>query len=188
MCCFWHASPVGCGGGGGSVTSAHVAALPGPVHTGQPAKQRAIAPSPPGLGNASRLLALTLDEGAREATIAWRYTLPALSEEFGDMDPLPSGNVLASYWATHWSAAAPAREAQAGLVEVVPATKAAAWRLRVYGDACASTARRRALRAAAGAASVAPSSDCEDGGAYDRGWKARRIESHGDVSHRDLVS
>ena len=60
----------------------------------------------------------------------WEWSTDMDSLVYGDADRLPSGNVLASYWATHWSDRAPARQAQAGLVEVVPATKAAAWRLR----------------------------------------------------------
>ena len=51
-----------------------------------------------GLGNESRLLIVDVNESAAEARLSWEYRLGVLSSVFGDCDPLPSGNLLASSW------------------------------------------------------------------------------------------
>ena len=89
-----------------------------------------------GAGNVSRLLIVGLDERARVARIKWSYELPGLSEEFGDCDPTPAGNVLGSYWRSHVSDASPERQVQSGIIEVVRNTSEVAWHLQIWGDAC----------------------------------------------------
>ena len=89
-----------------------------------------------GLGNESRCLIISLNATAKTATLVWEHKMGALSLVFGDCDPLPSGNMLSSYWAAEYGDATPTGQAQAGVVEVSRATNEVAWHMRVYGAAC----------------------------------------------------
>lgn len=97
-----------------------------------------------GLGNESRLLTVKVNETNQTARLTWEHRLGVLSSVFGDCDPMPSGNLLASYWNSNYTNATgdgPYGQAVAGLIEVVRANdgkNAVAWHMRVYGDACPS--------------------------------------------------
>lgn len=89
-----------------------------------------------GLGNVSRCLIVSVNESAEVATLVWEHQMDALSMIFGDCDPLPSGNILGSYWAMEYGNATPTGQAQSGVVEVVRGTKEVAWHMRIYGASC----------------------------------------------------
>ena len=91
-----------------------------------------------GLGNESRLLIVHVDEEKERATLRWQHKLGVLSQVYGDCDPLPSGNLLASYWKSWYSDSetSPDEQAVAGLVEVVKDSNEIAWHMRVYGTQC----------------------------------------------------
>ena len=110
-----------------------------------------------GLGNESRLLIVDVNESAAEARLSWEYRLGVLSSVFGDCDPLPSGNLLASYWKSEFSDSNSSADddAVAGLVEVVRETNAVAWHMRVYGARC-------------------PTGDCENSNT--EGWHMYSVE------------
>lgn len=46
----------------------------------------------------SRMLILTINEKQRTAAITWEWSTGVSSKIFGDCDPLPSGNVIGSFW------------------------------------------------------------------------------------------
>ena len=110
-----------------------------------------------GLGNESRMLIVHVDEAAERATLRWQHRLGVLSQVYGDCDPLPSGNLLASYWKSEFSDSNSSADddAVAGLVEVVRETNAVAWHMRVYGARC-------------------PTGDCENSNT--EGWHMYSVE------------
>ena len=95
-----------------------------------------------GLGNESRLLIVSVNETEQKAQLQWEHRLGVYSPVYGDCDPLPSGNLLASYWKSNYGNASSGaqEEAVAGLIEVVPGTNnsdnSVAWHMRVYGQQC----------------------------------------------------
>merc|ERR550514_156748 len=48
--------------------------------------------------NSSRFVAVEIDEASMEARVAWSLDLHAYMPVFGDVDRLPSGNFLGSYY------------------------------------------------------------------------------------------
>jgi len=46
----------------------------------------------------SRMLILTVDEKTKTAAVTWEWSTGVSSKIFGDCDPLPSGNILGSFW------------------------------------------------------------------------------------------
>ena len=89
-----------------------------------------------GLGNQSRLLIVQLDEDRQKATLAWEYRLGSLAQVYGDCDPLPSGNVIGSYWRQYYGNKNEDDQAQSGIIEVVRGSSEMAWQLLVYGPEC----------------------------------------------------
>ena len=93
-----------------------------------------------GLGNESRLLIVKVDEDAAVARIEWEYPIGALAQIYGDADPVPSGNVLASYWRSRYGNRTADDQEQCGVMEVTRGSKEIAWHLRVFGKACPDAA------------------------------------------------
>ena len=110
-----------------------------------------------GLGNHSRLLIVRVDETNENASLVWEYGLDSRQEEFGDMDPLPTGNILGCYFDQSWSSKPSSQ--MAGLIEVQRENKDVAWHLRIYGEKCSNA-----------------TSACEAQGPGTYGWKIYSAE------------
>ena len=110
-----------------------------------------------GLGNHSRLLIVHVDETAENASLVWEYGLDSRQEEFGDMDPLPTGNILGCYFDQSWGSKPSSQ--MAGLIEVQRENKDVAWHLRIYGERCSNA-----------------TSACEAQGPGTYGWKIYSAE------------
>ena len=89
-----------------------------------------------GMQNQSRLLIVKVNEDDNIAEIVWDYPLGLLAQVYGDCDPLPSGNILASYWRSTYGNKSAYDQTQCGVMEVTRETKEVAWHLRVFGREC----------------------------------------------------
>lgn len=82
--------------------------------------------------NNSRLLIVRLDPAAANATIVWEYDTNTKTEEFGDNDPLPTGNMLGC-WFQSTQTFTVEDDYEAKIVEVVRNSSEIAWQLEVFG-------------------------------------------------------
>ena len=87
--------------------------------------------------NNSRLLIVRLDPDEKNATVVWEYDTNTKTEEYGDNDPLPTGNMLGCWWQTVQRYYEDDYDAK--IVEVVRNSSEIAWQLEVFGGESCDT-------------------------------------------------
>lgn len=86
------------------------------------------------IANTSRLLIVEVNETTETAEITWDYPLGYHTNHYGDMDMLPTGNILGAAWVTQDLPGDNHPGFEAQVLEVVRDTKEVAWEVLVVGN------------------------------------------------------